>query len=47
MMCTNIEQNMTKNMNLIRGVDKNIKKKRPATLNLTFDILHIYIFLST
>ena len=26
MMCTNIEQNMTKNMNLIRGVDKNIKK---------------------
>ena len=27
MMCTNIEQNMTKNMNLIRGVDKNIKKK--------------------
>ena len=46
MMCTNIEQNMTKNMNLIRGVDKNIKK-RPATLNLTFDILHIYIILST
>ena len=26
MMCTNIEQNITKNMNLIRGVDKNIKK---------------------
>ena len=29
MMCTNIEQNMTKNMNLIRGVDKNIEKDLP------------------
>ena len=46
MMCTNIEQNMTKKHEPDQGSRQNIKK-RPATLNLTFDILHIYIILST
>ena len=36
MMCTNIEQNMTKNMNLIREVDKNIKKKKTCYFELNF-----------